>query len=250
MKQVGTDFTDTKEVEAYDVRMQKLRDIRSETEKILASLNITQDQTLIEIGCGTGEFTINAAGRCRKVIASDVSLPMIEFARQKAKSRNVNNIEFHNAGFLTYEHSGEPVDAVVSQLALHHLPDFWKMIALRRVYSFLKDGGSFYLKDTVYSFEVDGYKDFFDKFVEDIRRTAGHEMAVDAETAVREEYSTLGWIMEGMLERAGFHIDKKEYFEGFMAIYECTKLLIGSGINRNRPSCTCIPRKIEPSTPS
>jgi hypothetical protein len=41
---------------------------------------------------------------------------------------------------------------------------------------------------------------------------------VDAETAVREEYCTLGWIMEGLIERAGFHIDKKEYFEGLGSI--------------------------------
>ncbi len=36
--------------------------------------------------------------------------------------RRVDNIEFHNIGFLTYMHKGEPLDAVVSQLALHHLP--------------------------------------------------------------------------------------------------------------------------------
>jgi len=223
MKQVGTDYADAKEVEAYDARMHTFRDIKSETENILESLHITQDQTLIEIGCGTGEFAIAAAGRCKKIIAEDVSLPMLEFARQKAERRNVKNIEFHNAGFLTYEPSRVQVDAVVSQLALHHLPDFWKIIALRRVYSLLKEGGRFYLKDTVYSFDVDGYEYFFDKFIEGFRNVAGDEMAADAETAVREEYSTLGWIMEGLLERAGFHIDNKEYSEGFMAVYECTK---------------------------
>ncbi|MDD5615106.1 MAG: methyltransferase domain-containing protein [Candidatus Methanoperedens sp.] len=223
MKQVGTDYADAKEVEAYDARMRKIRDIRSETEKILDSLHITKDRTLLEIGCGTGEFTIAAAGRCKNIIAADVSLPMLEFARQKAKKKNVKNIEFHNAGFLTYEHSGEPVDAVVSQLALHHLPDFWKLIALRRICALLKQGGRFYLKDTVYTFDINNYEDFFNRFIEFFRETAGNEMAVDAETAVREEYSTLGWIMEGLLERAGFNIDKKEYFEGFMAVYECTK---------------------------
>jgi len=148
---------------------------------------------------------------------------MLEFARQKVKKRAIKNIQFYNAGFLTYEHSGEPVDAAVSQLVLHHLPDFWKLIALRRVYSLLKEGGRFSLRDTVYSFEVDGYMDFFDEWVDGIRNTAGDETATDVETAVREEYSTLGWIMEGLLERAGFRIDNKEYYEGFMAVYECTK---------------------------
>ncbi len=223
MKQVGTDYTDAREVKAYDARMQKLRNIREETEKILASLDIKQGHTLLEIGCGTGEFAIAASGRCNKVIAADVSMLMLEFARRKARKRDIKNIEFHNAGFLTYEHSGEPVDAVVSQIALHHLPDFWKMTALRRVNRMLKERGKFYLKDTVYSFDVDSYRDFFDNWVEGIRNAAGDEMAVDAETAVREEYSTLGWIMEGLIERAGFHIDNKEYYEGFMAVYECTK---------------------------
>ncbi len=223
MKQVGTDYADVREVEAYDVRMQKLRHIGEETETIFTALNIKQDQTILEIGCGTGEFAIAAAGRCSKVIAADVSLPMLEFARQKAKNRHAKNIEFHNAGFLTYEHSGEPVDAVVSQLALHHLPDFWKMIALRRIYALLKEGGRFYLRDTVYSFDVDDYNHFFEGFIKIIRNTAGDEMAVDSETAVREEYSTLGWIMEGLIEKAGFHIDKIEYSEGFMAVYVCTK---------------------------
>ena len=223
MKQVGTDYADAREVEVYDERMQNLRDIREETEKIFESLNIKQDHTVLEIGCGTGEFAIAAAGRCGKVIAADVSMPMLEFARQKAKKWHAKNIEFHNAGFLTYEHSGENVDAVVSQLALHHLPDFWKMIALRRVFALLKEGGRFYLRDTIYSFEVDGYKDFFDKFLEGFRNAAGDEMAVYAETSVREEYSTLGWIMEGLLERAGFHIDSIEYSEGFMGVYVCTK---------------------------
>ncbi len=222
MKQVGTDYTDAGEVEAYDERMQKLRNIREENEKILVSLHIKQDHTLIEIGCGTGDFAIAAAERCSKVIAADVSLPMLEHARQKAKKRDLKNIEFHNAGFLTYEHSGEPVDAVVSQLALHHLPDFWKMIALQRVCALLKQGGRFYLKDTVYSFDINNYEDFFNRFIEVIRNAAGDEMAVDAETSIREEYSTHDWIMEGLLERAGFHIDQIEYPEGFMAVYVCT----------------------------
>jgi len=158
---------------------------REEIEKILTAINIKKEHTLLEFGCGTGEFTIAAAGRCRKIMATDVSIPMLDFAQRKAGRRDVKNIEFHNAGFLTYEHSGEPVDAVVSQIALHHLPDFWKMIALRRVYSLLKDGGKFYLKDTVYSFEVDGYKDFFNKYVVGIRNAVGDEMAHNAETAIR-----------------------------------------------------------------
>lgn len=223
MKQVGTDYTDDAQVQAYDLRMQKLRDVKKETETIVLSLNLARNQTILEIGTGTGSFAIEAAKYCAKVIAVDVSPEMLRFAQQKAKMRGTTNIVFRHEGFLTYEHLGEPLDAVVSQLALHHLPDFWKIIALKRIFEMLKDGGKFYLRDTVYSFEVDGYKNFFNNWIDGVKRATGEELARDFATAVREEYTTLDWIMEGLLKRAGFSIDKADYFEGFMAVYVCTK---------------------------
>jgi hypothetical protein len=51
----------------------------------------------------------------------------------------------------------------------------------------------------------------------------GIEMKQELETHFRQEYSTFGWIMEVMLERAGFKIDKTDYREGFFSTYLCTK---------------------------
>jgi len=227
MQQVGTDYTDDANVEAYDRRMQRLRDIKEETQNIISSINLKRNDTILEIGTGTGSFAIEAAQHCERVIAIDVSTKMLEFAKQKAKLKGVTNVEFYHAGFLTYMHSGKPLDAVVSQLALHHIPDFWKIIALKRVFEILKPGGKFYLKDTVYSFEVDNYENFFNNFIDEVRIAAGFEFASDLEIAVREEYATLHWIMEDLLRKAGFHIDKADYHEGFMADYVCTRLNTG-----------------------
>ena len=223
MQQVGTDYTDERQVKEYDLHMQKLRDVKKETEDIIKVINLNSGHSVLEIGTGTGSFAIEAARHCTKVFAVDISPSMLEFARHKARIQGVGNIEFHNAGFLTYVHRGEPLDAVVSQLALHHLPDFWKMIALRRISEVLKDGGKFYLKDTVYSFEVGNYETFFNNLLDVVKGAAGEELANDLEIGIREEYSTLGWIIEGILQRAGFHIDRVEYSEGFMAVYVCTK---------------------------
>ncbi len=212
-------------MEAYDRRMQRLRDIKEETEAIIKSINLKRNEIILEIGTGTGNFAIEAAQHCAKVIAIDISPKMLEFARQKAQMIGVTNIEFNHAGFLTYDHTGEPLDAIVSQLALHHLPDFWKIIALRRIFEMLKVGGKFYLRDTVYSFDVDNYKNFFDNWIDGVKRVAGAELASDLEIAVRDEYATLDWIMESLLRKAGFYIDKANYFEGFMAVYVCTKII-------------------------
>lgn len=223
IKQVGTDYSDTEEVRIYDQNMQKVRDIGEEIRNIISCTGLKGNQTVIEFGTGTGEFALEAAKFCNKVYAVDVSTAMLEYARKKARIQGIKNIVFCHAGFLTYEHEGEQPDVVVSQLALHHLPDFWKMIALRRIFNILKNGGRFYLRDTVYSFEVDNYRSFFNNWLEDTQKFAGDGFARDTAVAIRDEFSTLDWIMESLLKRAGFSIDRAEYPEGFMAVYVCTK---------------------------
>jgi len=168
-------------------------------------------------------LAIEVSKRCSKVFAVDVSVTMLEYAKQKAQKQGIDNIEYCHAGFLTYEHYGEPLDVVVSQLALHHLPDFWKLIALKRINSMLKKGGKFYLRDTVYSFNVDNYGEFFNTWLSGIRQLAGEELAHDTEIAISDEYSTYDWIMEGLIKRAGFEIDRIDYYEGFLAVFVCTK---------------------------
>ncbi|WP_428401312.1 class I SAM-dependent methyltransferase, partial [Methanocrinis sp.] len=86
-KQIGTDYEDVSEIRAYDQRMAKIRDVRKEIQEVIGLLDLAPDSTILEIGTGTGEFPIAAVSRCSKVIATDVSLPMLEYAREKAKER-------------------------------------------------------------------------------------------------------------------------------------------------------------------
>jgi putative AdoMet-dependent methyltransferase len=224
IQHTGADFSDPKIVKAYDDRMQRLRNIPQEIEIAQNALQLTPDQTLIEIGVGTGEFAIALSSYCKEVIATDISPSMLQYAREKAASRNRTNIRFVQAGFLTYEHAGEPVDAVISQLALHHLPDFWKTIALNRIYSMLKKGGRFFLRDIVFPSNRENYGPFFDQFIEHVRQTAGDDMAMGTANHIKKEYSTLDWIMEGMIYRAGFSIAQKNHPDGYvMATYLCVK---------------------------
>src|SRR3990172_3305564 len=128
-KQVGTDYSSKAEVEHYDWSHSKFRDMEAEGATILDLLQTRQDDVLIDFGSGTGTFAIQAARRCARVYAIDVSQAMLDFAAAKAIKAGRNNIEFHYAGFLTYEHNDSPADAVVTTYAFHHLPDFWKGVA-------------------------------------------------------------------------------------------------------------------------
>lgn len=226
MKQVGVDFEDISQVEAYD-RNQTSSTVEVE-QALIAQLGISSGHTVIDLGAGTGTFAIQASLVGAYVHAVDVSRKMLAYAQQKAYRVGATNIEFHHAGFLTYEHKADKADFVVTKSALHILPDFWKMVAFLRMASMLKTGGILYLRDAVFSFAPDEYQTRINAWIERVAKPAGEGFtARDFEMHVREEHSTFGWIIEGMLTRAGFTILEADYFAPEYARYVCKK---GEGV--------------------
>ncbi len=220
-RQVGKNYGAPEEVDVYDSTHADFRDAVAEADAILDLLGTRPGDRIIEIGTGTGTFAIQAARRGAQVYAIDVSPAMIAQARAKAAKAGVTPIEFIHAGFLTYEHTDTPADAVVTSLALHHLPDFWKGVALRRVNRMLKDGGLFYLYDVVV--EDARALERIAAFIDKQAAAGGDFLRDDAETHFREEYSTYDWIMEGLLTRAGFEIKKRRMTDGLLGAYLCVK---------------------------
>lgn len=220
-QQVGVDFEDTTRVANYD------RDQGSnaaEEQALLQRLDIQPGARIIDLGAGTGSFAIEAAKAGAAVYVVDVSHSMLAYTAQKASTLGISNIEFHHGGFLTYEHHVAPVDAIITRFALHHLPDFWKMVAFQRMATMLKSGGLLYLRDTVFSFEPAEYRERIDAWIKRVAKEPGTGfVAADFETHVRDEYSTFGWILEGMLTRAGFLIETATYPSAEYAEYICRK---------------------------
>jgi putative AdoMet-dependent methyltransferase len=219
----GVDYGDPAVAAEYDRRHRRFRDYRRDAEAVVARLGIRAEHDVIDLGCGTGAFALNAAPHCRTMYAVDVSPAMLECCRKEAAARGLHNIECRPGGFLTYEHAADPVDFVVSTAVLHHLPDFWKLAGLRRAAQMLKPGGALYLFDIVFPDADTDLPVKIDAWIGILRDKAGPEFAAEAETHVRDEYSTYGWVMEGLLARAGFRIDCAEYGEGFGAAYVCTR---------------------------
>jgi putative AdoMet-dependent methyltransferase len=218
--QRGTDYASREVVRAYDEHMGSVRDIRGEIERILAYLELSPDDRVLEMGAGTGFFSRAAARRCRQVISVDISEAMLAYGAERACEEGIDNVVFRLAGFLTYEHEGDPLAAVVSQLALHHLPDAWKFVALRRLSQFMRPQGKLFLSDVVYHDEMDsdpfGYlQKLIDSWPEDVRaamvRHVGHE------------YSTFDWTMREILARAGFVVERVEPENRVMTHYLCTR---------------------------
>ena len=193
----GPEHLDAGYVAAYD---EKSRTDWGEDVAALRALGIGPTSTVVDLGAGTGGFADAIAPYVARVIAVDVSKPMVETMRGRG-------IEAVQAGFLSYEHRGDRPAAVYTRNALHHLPDFWKAVALERIARLLPSGGALRLRDLVYSFDPGDAADAIGQWL----ATASNDPALgwtagELAEHVREEHSTFTWLLEPMLERVGFDI--------------------------------------------
>lgn len=184
----------------------------------LRALGIGADSTVVDLGAGTGQFAEAMAPYVRRVVAVDVSAAMVAKMHERG-------IEAVQAGFLSYDHAGDPADAVVTRNALHHLPDFWKALALSRMAQMLSAGGVFVLKDLVFSFDpyeaTTALEAWFASAPSD---SAEGWTADELAQHVQTEYSTFTWLLEPMLEHAGFEIRAKALSKNkIFAAYTCRR---------------------------
>ncbi len=179
---------------------------------ILRGHGLSAHSTVLDLGAGTGRFAVEAATKCRHVIAVDVSPPMVATLRARVAALGLGNVTVVEAGFLTYEHTGEPVDFVFSRNALHQIPDFWKGIALARIAAMLAPGGVLRLRDLVFDFEPSQAGERIPAWIAGaVDDPKAGWTADELAEHVRIEYSTYSWLFEPMLERTGFEILERDY---------------------------------------
>lgn len=219
----GVDFDDVQQVETYDSRQGTNLDTERE---LVKRLGIASGMRVIEFGPGTGALTHACALEGATVISVDISQGMLNHSHKIAQAHSIaEQITFIRSGFLSYEHASDNVDFIVTQFALHHLPDFWKAIALRKMNQLLKVGGSLYLRDVVYSFDSDASQQAIDEWIDKVASNQDDGFSREEfEAHVRDEFSTFGWIIEGLLQRTGFNIQKAEYTAPTYASYLCIKI--------------------------
>lgn len=76
---------------------------------------------VLDCAAGTGLFSLAAAGRARRVLCTDLSLPMLDQARKKAARRGLSNIDFAQRDLLALPEPDGSFDAVCAGNVLHLL---------------------------------------------------------------------------------------------------------------------------------
>jgi ubiquinone/menaquinone biosynthesis C-methylase UbiE len=220
----GREHLDERHARRYDAKMDA--QASDEVAFLQSAGALGPESSVVDIGAGTGQFALAAAQVCEHVIAVDVSPLMLARLIEKRDRSGVVNLEAISAGFLSYEHAGGPVDLVYSRFALHHIPDFWKAIALQRIADLLRPGGRLRLLDVLYSFDPRDAGRRIEGWIADSTSGDVEQGWTHAELAehVREEHSTFTWLLEPMMERAGFEVSEVSYdASGMFAGYLCGK---------------------------
>ena len=192
---------------------------------LLKELGLDDRHTLVDLGAGTGALALAAAAVCRRVVAVDVSPAMLSILRIRAERLGLRKLEVVAGGLLSYRHEGELADFVYSRNVLHHLPDFWKVVALQRIAAMVAPRGNLLLRDLVYSFDPAETEKMIDGWLAGAaeRPEVGWTRA-ELEEHLRSEHSTFSWLLEPMLERTGFAVQRVERdASGIYAGYVCTK---------------------------
>ena len=109
---------------------------------------IKPGDSVLDVGCGTGEVTLAAKARARQgnVYGIDPAPEMISVARKKAARKRLE-IDFRVGVIEALPFPDSSIDVVTSSLMMHHLPEDLKARGLAEIYRVLKPGGRLLIAD-------------------------------------------------------------------------------------------------------
>jgi SAM-dependent methyltransferase len=151
-------------------------DSQNDTEEYRACVSLVvdhadprSDETVADLGTGTGAIALTLADEAGAVLGRDISEGMMEQAREKAAEAGIENVEFGEGRFR--EPNVDEADVVVSNFAMHHLSDEEKVEAIEAIAEL--GPRKFVLGDVMFFGEPNPDEPFYSPEVDD-PSTVGH----------------------------------------------------------------------------
>ncbi|MDT7743392.1 MAG: hypothetical protein QOE59_2470 [Actinomycetota bacterium] len=131
----------------YDV-MTWLLGARPAHRRLVAAAGLAPGQTVLEVGCGTGNLLLTAAAAARGTAVVGLDPDPAALARARAKvARRAPSVRVEQGFADELPHPDGSVDRVLSAFMFHHLPSEAKTAMLREVRRVLVPGGQLLLLD-------------------------------------------------------------------------------------------------------
>lgn len=110
-------------------------------DEIISSLNLKDDDVVLDIASGTGEpaFSIAALTKKGKVVATDVSDQMLAIATEFATNNNITNVEFKVADISELPFADNSFDKISCRMGFMFFPDM--QIASNEMFRVCKTSG-------------------------------------------------------------------------------------------------------------
>lgn len=119
----------------YDLTQWSNRAVNAAAAARAAEL-IPRGARVLDCAAGTGEFSLAAAEKAESVLCTDLSLPMLERARKKARKRGLSNIRSARWDITALPDRDGSFGAVIAANVLHLMPrpepvirELWRVTA-------------------------------------------------------------------------------------------------------------------------
>lgn len=118
-------------------------------------LNLKKEEVVLDLGCGRGDETIQAAilvGKEGKAVGLDITDAMLDAAHANAEGIGVSNISFYKSDIENLPFEECYFDAIISNCVINHARNKNKVYS--EIYRVLKIGGRFVISDAVSKFPL------------------------------------------------------------------------------------------------
>lgn len=99
----------------------KERDEYQQPEKVIEFLGDLSEKTIMDIGAGSGYFSVKLAQKAKKVIAADVNHEFQDYLKERIEKENIKNIELRKIPYDSPALQDKEVDIIFMVNTYHHI---------------------------------------------------------------------------------------------------------------------------------
>jgi len=199
-----------------------------------------KDCSVLEIGCGDGNFTWKLAKRCKELESWDVDSGAVELTNQRMKDLFISNVDIKQFDIndIDSENPSKKFDVVFFIQVLEHIPGWNQEEYFKKVFSLVKEDGGILFISTPNRWTVRDNHDtgklfihWFPRFIKvPIAKTFGFGLT-DHDPSwpyppVLHDYVSFGWMKSKAKKYSGIakvNLSRMEFFPSMDVWYDYKK---------------------------